>query len=81
MTQTAEMQSQATSDVAILKADHEAVGGIPVSVPPRLDRQIGAVLVDAGLISAEGAEKVLLLQKEKGIRFGEAAVRGRVAIP
>ena len=75
MTQTAEIPTLSTGDVAVLNRHLDAVGADAASAPPRLDRQIGAVLVDAGLISPEGAKKVLLLQKEKGIRFGEAAVR------
>jgi protein-tyrosine kinase len=37
--------------------------------------RMGALLVDAGKISADAAERVLRTQKELGIRFGEAAVR------
>lgn len=37
------------------------------------ERSIGAVLIDAGRLSAEDAEKILALQKEKGLRFGDAA--------
>jgi len=37
-------------------------------------RSIGALLMDAGRISPEAAERVLKLQKEKNLRFGEAAV-------
>lgn len=37
--------------------------------------QIGAQLVDAGKLTVEDAERVLRLQKEKGLRFGEAAVK------
>lgn len=37
-------------------------------------RSIGALLMDAGRISADAAEQILALQKEKGLRFGEAAI-------
>jgi chain length determinant protein tyrosine kinase EpsG len=37
--------------------------------------QIGAMLIDSGKISAEDAERIFLLQKTQGLRFGEAAVR------
>ena len=37
------------------------------------ERSIGALLIDAGRLSAEDAEKILALQKEKGQRFGDAA--------
>ncbi|HUO44275.1 MAG TPA: chain length determinant protein tyrosine kinase EpsG [Burkholderiales bacterium] len=39
------------------------------------DRAIGAILVDDGKLRVEDAEKVLLLQKEQGLRFGEAALK------
>jgi protein-tyrosine kinase len=37
-------------------------------------RSIGAILVDAGVISMDDALRVMELQREKKIRFGEAAV-------
>lgn len=36
-------------------------------------RSIGAILIDAGRLSAEDAEKILRLQKDRGMRFGDAA--------
>ena len=36
---------------------------------------MGALLLDSGKITAENAERVLRMQKELGIRFGEAAQR------
>jgi protein-tyrosine kinase len=38
-------------------------------------RSIGAVLVDAGRLKLQDAEAVLRLQREKGLRFGEAAMQ------
>jgi len=35
---------------------------------------IGAILVDSGRLSPENAEVVLRLQKERGLRFGDAAI-------
>lgn len=35
---------------------------------------IGALLMDAGLLTAESAERVLKLQREKNLRFGDAAI-------
>jgi len=46
----------------------------PLPVDP-LDSSMGALLVDAGKLTLEGAERVLRMQKDLGIRFGEAAVR------
>src|SRR5439155_1670443 len=42
---------------------------------PRANRSIGAILMDSGVLSAEDAERILLFQKEHGLRFGEAAIR------
>jgi chain length determinant protein tyrosine kinase EpsG len=46
------------------------------SAPPRnAGSSIGKLLLDSGKITPENAERVLRLQKEAGIRFGEAAQR------
>lgn len=37
-------------------------------------RSIGALLMDAGRLTTEAAERILRLQKDKGLRFGEAAI-------
>jgi receptor protein-tyrosine kinase len=42
---------------------------------PRVSRSIGGILVDSGLLKPEDAERVLLVQKEQNLRFGDAAVR------
>lgn len=39
------------------------------------DRSIGAILVDSGRLRPEDAERILRLQKEQGLRFGEAAIQ------
>lgn len=41
--------------------------------PSRKDSSIGSVLLDMGKITAMDAERILRFQKEKGVRFGEAA--------
>lgn len=38
-------------------------------------RSIGAILVDTGRLTPENAERILRLQKDEGLRFGEAAIR------
>jgi receptor protein-tyrosine kinase len=43
--------------------------------PKDADRLIGAILVEAGRLKAEDAERTLQLQREQGMRFGEAAIR------
>lgn len=45
---------------------------------PRLDRSMGAMLVDAGRISAEDAERILRYAKENELRFGAAALALRL---
>ncbi len=50
----------------------------PLSPPapaPSGESSIGALLLEAGKITPEHAERVLRMQKELGIRFGEAAMR------
>ena len=42
---------------------------------PRVSRSLGGILIDSGLLTPEDAERVLLLQKERNLRFGDAAVR------
>src|SRR4051812_19054583 len=41
----------------------------------QLERSIGAILVDAGRLSVDDAERVLRLQREGNMRFGDAAVK------
>lgn len=48
--------------------------GLP-RVPAAVERTIGGILLDAGKITAADAERALRLQKEKGLRFGEACVK------
>ncbi len=42
---------------------------------PTENSSIGSVLLELGKITPESAERVLRMQKELGIRFGEAAIR------
>jgi receptor protein-tyrosine kinase len=46
-----------------------------LSGAPRVSRSLGGILIDSGLLTAEDAERVLLVQKEHNLRFGDAAVR------
>lgn len=45
------------------------------SAPRGTDSSIGGLLLESGKITPENAERVLRMQKELGIRFGEAAQR------
>jgi protein-tyrosine kinase len=44
-------------------------------IPSTVNRSIGAILVDSGRINVAEAEQILRLQKQEGIRFGEAALK------
>lgn len=52
-------------------AGHAAGGGAPTNIA---DRSIGAIIAGTRNLTAEQVEKILSFQREKGIRFGEAAV-------
>lgn len=43
---------------------------LPLQTP---ERSIGAILVDAGRIAPEDAERIFRVQRERGLRFGDAA--------
>ncbi|MBJ7308724.1 chain length determinant protein tyrosine kinase EpsG [Rugamonas sp. CCM 8940] len=45
------------------------------ATPPTRDSSIGGLLLESGKITPENAERVLRMQRELGIRFGEAAQR------
>lgn len=49
-------------------------GATSVSAQPS-ERMIGALLMDAGKIQPEAAERILNYQREHGMRFGDAAVK------
>ena len=51
------------------------VSSAPNQVQSRGDSSIGGLLLESGKITPENAERVLRMQKELGIRFGEAAQR------
>ena len=45
------------------------------SRPVRANSHIGALLVDSGKITQDEADRVMRLQREKGLRFGDAAIK------
>lgn len=51
-----------------------ATGSVVGAVAFSGDRSIGAMLVDAGKISPEDAERILRYSKERSVRFGDAAI-------
>lgn len=53
---------------------HSAVSKL-VDRHPARDRSIGAILIEAGRLDGDSAEKILRLQKQKKILFGEAALQ------
>ncbi len=52
-----------------------ALSPVTKLVPATVARSIGAIMVDNGRITVAQAEQILRLQKQQGIRFGEAAVK------
>ena len=46
-----------------------------LSGAPRVSRSLGGILIDSGLLKPEDAERVLLVQKEHNLRFGDASIR------
>ncbi len=52
-----------------------ALANTSIPTPVRGDSSIGGLLLESGKITPESAERVLRMQKELGIRFGEAAQR------
>lgn len=57
-----------TIDTPLLRA-------VPQDPQAARERHIGALLVDSRKLSVEDAERILRFQKEKGLRFGEAAIK------
>jgi protein-tyrosine kinase len=45
------------------------------TMPERGERSIGTILIHAGRLTLEKAEQILHLQRERGLRFGDAAVQ------
>jgi chain length determinant protein tyrosine kinase EpsG len=48
---------------------------IEAATPPKFDLTIGKLLLTSGKLTPQDAERVLKLQKEQKLRFGEAAIR------
>lgn len=53
---------------------HEAIAAAPGPAAAVADRSIGSIIAETRNLSPDQVEKVLAYQREKGIRFGEAAV-------
>lgn len=58
-------------------ADQANVISAPIGnpTPGRNERSIGTMLIHAGRLTLENAERILYLQREKGLRFGDAAIQ------
>jgi chain length determinant protein tyrosine kinase EpsG len=52
---------------------NQLVNPLAIHSPKRSDSSIGSILLDMGKITPADAERILKFQKEKGMRFGEAA--------
>lgn len=46
----------------------------PTSIDSGSGRAIGAILIDAGRLTPDGAERILRAQRDGGLRFGDAAI-------
>ncbi len=45
-------------------------------IPPGADaRNVGAILIDAGKLNLDNIERILRVQREEGLRFGDAAIK------
>lgn len=53
----------------------DTVKAIAGSGPQASPRTLGAILVDAGRLTVEQAERVMQLQRDQNLRFGDAATR------
>jgi chain length determinant protein tyrosine kinase EpsG len=51
---------------------------VPFSATSRVPQSIGSILVDGGKLSIDDAERVLQLQRQEKIRFGDAALKLKV---
>jgi len=58
-----------------MNAPVQSVSSASTPKPRGSDSSIGGLLLESGKITPENAERVLRMQKELGIRFGEAAQR------
>ncbi len=58
-----------------MKATMEQRNVIPVNSAPRGERSIGTILIQAGRLTFESTEKIMQLQREQGLRFGDAAIQ------
>lgn len=52
---------------------NQLVNPLAIQPPKRGESNIGSILLDMGKITPADAERILKFQKEKGLRFGEAA--------
>jgi receptor protein-tyrosine kinase len=58
----------------VIPADSGAVQSRAIQAK-RGERSIGAILIDAGRLTPQDAERILRLQREQGLRFGDAAMQ------
>ena len=57
-----------------MKADHDSALRIDPAAAQLTDRSIGSIIAETRNLSADQVERILAHQKERGLRFGEAAV-------
>lgn len=73
----AKFRDSTSPELAPPRGQEDAAAGTSASADPDQavhDRPIGAIIRDTRNLSAEQVERVLAYQREKGLRFGEAAI-------
>ena len=73
----AKFRDSAVADLVVDPAEDTTIAGAAAPAPKEThapDRSIGDILAELRNLSAEQVEKVLQHQRQKGVRFGEAAV-------
>jgi protein-tyrosine kinase len=56
-------------------AANNVISAAESGIPAHAERSIGNILVDAGRLAPESAARILRLQREENLRFGDAATR------
>lgn len=59
---------------SISRTEPDDFGRFAVGQPQSANAQIGAIMIDLGLMQLDQAERVLELQRERGGRFGDVAI-------
>jgi len=58
-----------------MNMDQSTTQGQLLTKAQSANRAIGAILIDAGKLTPQDAERILSLQRDAGLKFGEAAIQ------